>query len=91
MITVDDLVSREGLHRVDLIKLDLEGARAARSKAPAPWSSEIGHSLLVEAEDERLASQGGTKAALVDAIVGLGYRLYVFDEITGQLRPTAAG
>ena len=86
MITVD-LVSREGLHRVDLIKLDLEGSEGGALEGARAVVERDRPLLLVEAEDERLASQGGTKAALVDAIVGLGYRLYVFDEITGQLRP----
>ena len=87
MTTLDDLVSRRGLDRVDVIKLDLEGSEASAVEGARAVLGRDRPLLLVEAEDERLASQGRTKAELLDAIVGLGYRLYVFDETTAQLRP----
>ena len=88
MTTLDDLVSQRGLERVDLIKLDVEGSEvSALEGARGVLERDLLPLLLVEAEEERLASQGRTKEELVDAIVGLGYRLHVFDATTGQLRP----
>ena len=86
MTTLDDLVSRSGLDRVDVIKLDLEGSEAGALEGARAILERDQPLLLVEAEDRRLASQGRTKAELLDAIVGLGYVLHVFDETTGQLR-----
>jgi FkbM family methyltransferase len=87
MTTLDDLVLRHGLDRVDVIKLDIEGGEAGALEGARTVLERDRPLLLVEAEDERLASQGRTKAELLDAIAGLGYVLYVFDETTAQLRP----
>jgi hypothetical protein len=87
MTTLDDLVLRHGLDRVDVIKLDLEGGEADALEGTRAVLERDRPLLLVEAEDERLASQGRTKAELLDAIARLGYALYVFDEASAQLHP----
>jgi FkbM family methyltransferase len=87
MTTLDDLVSEHGFDRIDVVKLDIEGGEAGALEGARAVLERDRPLLLVEAEDERLASQGRTKAELLDAIAGLGYALYVFDETTAQLRP----
>ena len=85
--TLDDLVSTLGLGRVDVIKLDVEGSELHVLEGARSVIARHRPLLLLEVEEERLASQGTTKDLLLNAIAGLGYRLHVFDAVTGQLRP----
>ena len=87
LTTLDDLVSEYGLDRVDVVKLDVEGSEASALDGARAVLERDRPLLLIEAEEERLAGQARTKQQLLDTIVGLGYRLHVFDEVTGQLRP----
>jgi FkbM family methyltransferase len=89
LTTLDDLVSDHRLGRVDVIKLDVEGSEVLALAGARRVLERDRPLLLVEAEEERLASHGRRKEELVDALVGLGYRLHVFDGTTGQLRPPA--
>jgi FkbM family methyltransferase len=86
--TLDDLVSEHRLGRVDVIKLDVEGSEVSALVGARGVLERDRPLLLVEAE-ERLASQGRTKEELVASIARFGYRPYVFDATTGQLRPPA--
>jgi len=85
--TIDGLVDELGLERVDVVKLDVEGSEL-RALAGGRTTIERFQPLLqVEIEEERLASQETTKEVVLDLLDSLGYRAYVFDSGTGQLRP----
>ena len=86
LLTLDDLVLAHGFGRVDVIKLDVEGSELRVLDGARALIARDRPLLLIEVEVERLASQGDTKDMLLERITSLGYQLYVFDEVTGQLR-----
>jgi FkbM family methyltransferase len=85
--TIDGLVDERALERVDVLKLDVEGSES-RALAGARTTIEHFQPLLqIEVEKERLASQHTTKDVVLELLDSVGYRPYVFDSRTGQLRP----
>lgn len=85
--TIDRLVERHALERLDFVKLDVEGSEVDALEGAQSAIARFRPLMLLEAEDERLASQHRTKRELVDLVSALGYALWVFDEKTGRLRP----
>jgi FkbM family methyltransferase len=85
--TIDELVSREGLTRLDFVKLDVEGSEVDVLEGARATVGCFRPLMLLEAEDERLASQGRTKEDFVRLVTEFGYELWVFDRDSGQLRP----
>jgi FkbM family methyltransferase len=85
--TIDELVSREGLQRLDFLKLDVEGSEVDALEGARSTIARFRPLMLLEAEDERLASQSRTKDDLVRLVTELAYELWVFDRESGQLRP----
>ncbi len=84
--TIDELVARAGLDRLDLVKLDVEGSEVDALDGARATISRFRPTILLEAEEQRLASQGRTKEELVRALNELGYELWVFDAGSAQLR-----
>lgn len=89
MITLDQLKRERGLDRIDAIKLDVEGSEIDALLGAQTTISRDRPIILLEAEDERLASQGKTKDDLRALVAEIDYELYVFDHKTGRLRPAA--
>ena len=87
MTTLDRLVDEHDLKRVDVVKLDVEGSEVDALLGGVEMIARDRPLLMVEAEEERLASQGRTKDELRSVLGELGYRLFVFDSRTGRLRP----
>lgn len=87
METIDNVVSQMGLTRLDFIKLDVEGSEVDALSGARATIGRFRPLMLLEAEDERLASQHRTKADFVAMIDDLGYELWVFDQLDAQLRP----
>ncbi len=84
--TVDEIVVRARLERLDLIKLDIEGSEVDAIDGATKAISRFRPLILLEVEEARLASQGRAKEDLVRALDGLGYELWVFDAGSAQLR-----
>jgi len=85
--TLDRIVEREKLERLDLVKLDVEGSEVEALRGGGTALARFRPLMLLEAEEERLASQNRTKADLVACLADLDYALWVFDGATAQLRP----
>ena len=85
--TIDELVAQSGLHRLDLIKLDIEGAEVDALGGALATIARFRPTILLEVEEERLRTQGRTKAELLDLLTGLDYELWVMDGGSAQLRP----
>lgn len=87
--TIDNLGARAGLERLDLMKLDIEGSEVDALWGARKTISRFRPIIMLEAEEERLASQNRTKEELVQALDELGYALWVFDAGSAQLRLAA--
>jgi FkbM family methyltransferase len=85
--TIDGLVVELGLDRLDFVKLDIEGSEVDALDGARQAFARFRPVVLLEAEDERLASQQRTKQDLLRIVDDIGYELWVFDQKTTQLRP----
>jgi len=80
---LDDIVSREGLSRVDIIKLDIEGAELRALKGASKILERFRPLLLLELADRALRHQGGSSSQIWDFCRQKGYRIFAFDQTTG--------
>jgi FkbM family methyltransferase len=78
--TLDGLRTRLKLERVDVVKIDVEGAELKVLRGGRSWLAEQRPILLVEANEPALAHQKTDTRALVDLLVSLGYQIHVFNE-----------
>lgn len=90
LTTIDAIVGQRRLDRVDLIKLDIEGSEVDALEGAHTTIDRFKPLLLLEAEDERLAGQGRTKDEFRRVVESYGYRLWVFDASTADLRAAVA-
>ncbi|MBN9488669.1 MAG: FkbM family methyltransferase [Alphaproteobacteria bacterium] len=88
--TLDALGARLGLSRVDVVKIDVEGAEMKLLSGGRSLLLQHRPILLVEANDEALKRQGASAAALVDLLLSLDYQIHVFNE-TGTIEPWTQG
>jgi FkbM family methyltransferase len=72
--TIDAFAAREGLARLDLIKIDIEGWEMRALKGGAATLARFHPAIFLEADAAMLARAGDTPAALFDFLGGLGYR-----------------
>jgi len=88
-ITLDEFVAREDIHRVRVLKLDIEGAETdALIGAPKLLKSGIVDYILVEAEPNRLKAFGHTGQELAYLIEQNGYRPVCMIENDVVMPPT---
>jgi len=78
--TLDALSARLDLARVDVVKIDVEGAEMKLLAGGRNLLSQQQPILLIEANDEALKRQGASAAALVDLLLSLDYQIHVFNE-----------
>ena len=85
--TIDALVHRHRLERVDVIKLDIEGSEVDALLGAKETIARFRPVLLIEAEEDRLATLDRTVDDLVALLEQQDYGVWVFDKETAQLRP----
>ncbi|HEX9398072.1 MAG TPA: FkbM family methyltransferase [Burkholderiales bacterium] len=88
---LDDLLAREALPRLDVLKLDVEGAEAAVLEGARGAIAQSRPLLLVEIFDDALRAQGSSARELIGKLDALGYELYTFDEASGRPRRAREG
>ena len=87
-LRMDSFAAREGLTRVDFIKIDVEGAEGLVLAGAAETLARFRPTLMVEINPEALRGFGVTAAALLDTLRGHRYDLFTAE--AGGLRPLAA-
>ncbi|MEQ9454784.1 MAG: FkbM family methyltransferase [Phycisphaeraceae bacterium] len=86
--TIDQIVSQRSLSRVDLIKLDIEGAELAAIRGASETLQRFQPELLVEFNEKSLNAQGATAADLWSQIESHGYEIGSIDNTRGAFTPT---
>lgn len=86
LTTLDNFVRDRNLHRLDLIKLDIEGAELPALEGAHDTLLRFKPYLIIEVQDETSASAGYRAADILDFLAPVGYR---FDTIgrMGKLHP----
>jgi FkbM family methyltransferase len=83
-VPLDALAVEHGIARVDVIKIDVEGAEHAVLDGARNIIGRDHPVLLVEVIDGALQRQGSSQEALLDLLQGWGYELYAFDQGSGR-------
>jgi FkbM family methyltransferase len=85
--SIDALVANQGLERVDLVKIDVEGHEPKVLAGAIETLTRFRPRLLVEVSEETLRRQGASVEAVLAFLEGYGYALNQFSDVTGQLAP----
>jgi FkbM family methyltransferase len=89
--TLDAIVARLGIDKVDVIKIDVEGAELKVLEGGRGILRRARPILLIEANDDALRKQGASAADLLALLRALGYAIFVFSETTGLEEPWVEG
>jgi len=85
--TLDALVERLAVNRVDVIKIDVEGAELKVLNGARGLLTTMRPVMLIEANDSALRGQGASNAALLELLRTLRYEVRVFSDRTGEVEP----
>ncbi len=80
---LDDIVHQIGLQRVDIVKVDIEGAEYSALQGAVNTLARFYPIILLELSDRTLVQQDGNSGQVWNFLVQNGYSIYVFDEQTG--------
>jgi FkbM family methyltransferase len=93
---LNDFVEREGIGRVDAIKLDVEGAELHVIRGADKTIRRFKPIMMVEINPDTLKAAGTTPQELFDAIVSYGYKAHVIRKgkavpVTQPVKPKRRG
>jgi FkbM family methyltransferase len=77
---LDNIVQREKLRRVDVIKMDIEGAELFALQGALATLSAFRPILLLELSDRTLRHQGCNAREVWEFLVSKGYRILLYDD-----------
>jgi FkbM family methyltransferase len=80
---LDEVVAAERPARIDVIKMDVEGAETRLLRGAAAAIEKFQPILLFEVSEASLQNQGSSREELLALVRSYGYSLYVFDRATG--------
>jgi FkbM family methyltransferase len=89
--TLDGIFAEKCLKRLDLLKMDVEGAETGLIKGADAVIRLHRPVLLLEVSDAALRNQSSSRDELLTVISSLDYVFYVFDERTGLPKPARNG
>jgi len=79
LVTLDAWAAREGLSRLDLLKVDVEGSERAVLEGARATLERFRPMLLLELNEETFGAAGYTGDTLAGWLRGLGYTLFLVD------------
>jgi FkbM family methyltransferase len=85
--TVDALVAGQGLERIDVIKIDVEGHELQVLAGAVETLTRFRPRVLIEVFAETLCRQGASVEAVLGFLTGHGYVLNEFSDVDGGLVP----
>lgn len=88
---LDQVVEENGITRLDVMKLDVEGAEHRLLDGARRTLLRFRPVILFEASDTALRHQGSSREALCAALSAQDCNLYVFDDSTGLPAPAMSG
>jgi FkbM family methyltransferase len=92
LTTLDEVVRKLDLDRVDFIKIDVEGAEASVVAGAASVLSSLRPLMLLEINDRALNAQGTSAQTLLAHLNGdFRYEILAFSPNTGLLEPVSQG
>jgi FkbM family methyltransferase len=80
---LDDVVQAEGLRRIDVIKMDIEGAELGALRGAVDTLRQYHPLLLLELSDRLLQHQKASSAEVLALLAQHSYRIYGFESRTG--------
>lgn len=80
---LDDVIRREGLTRLDVVKMDIEGAELLALQGAAQTLTRFRPIVLLELSDRSLQHQGCNSGQVWEFLSQRAYRIYAFDKDTG--------
>ncbi len=87
--TLDALAERLAIGKLDVVKIDVEGAELKVLQGAAGLLRRTRPILLIEANEGALLGQGASSAAVVALLEELGFAIHVFSDRTGAVEPRA--
>jgi FkbM family methyltransferase len=91
MRRLDDIVAENRPARIDVLKLDVEGAEWRVLTGSLETLRRYRPILLFEVSEGSLRNQGASGAALLDLVRAQNYALFAFDRATGLVVPASPG
>jgi FkbM family methyltransferase len=88
--TLDGFAAESGLTRLDILKLDVEGAERRVLEGSRRVLRELRPMILFEASDAALKEQGSSLTNVLEFLRSQNYRFYAFDNRTGAPIPADA-
>jgi FkbM family methyltransferase len=88
LCTLDDYLAGENLPRLDLIKIDAEGAEHRVLLGARKTLSAFKPIILVELLEGALRHQGSSPEAVIQELQAMGYLIYDFSDATGRPVPS---
>jgi FkbM family methyltransferase len=85
--TLDERVRRQGLSKVDLIKIDVEGAEAAVLAGATTILQQLRPRLIIEVFSRSLVLNGASTADVEQRLRHADYRCFAIDDETAELVP----
>jgi len=89
--SLDSLAAEYGLERLDVLKMDIEGAETQALRGGVRVFGELRPVVIVEVSPRSLEAQGSSREELLATFEELGYGLHHFAYETGLLAPGADG
>ena len=89
VLRLDDYVRAQGVQRLDVIKMDIEGGEGRALAGAGTVLRGLRPRIVFEVNESALGRQGSSAAQVQDLLAGHGYRLWQIDDATADLLPLA--